>query len=1387
MSAPKQQIIINNNNKPQQQSDQNNEAHLNSASSPQRVQPSSPQGSQQQQQQGGYNQNYIGKRQQYQPNQPPYQPPQHNNNSNNRGPPTNYQQYPPQNYQQYPPQTYYQAPINPQFYPQGPPPQQPNFVSQQTGPIPQQPPGFNNQSPIPQPQQPSQPQPSQPQQPLSPQTSSPSSPQHVVIQPNQPNQQQNANRKPSALKPSVQHNTIPNIPRTHSAPPSLEEQQQQQQHPNNIKGFTPEKRTPIQHPPQYVIPPQQFGKPMYPTPQQMYYQPQNPYGYFQQVPVNSMIPQTTVKKTLEIIDPATNEKVIITSPPKSSTTPSTVSPTPNTSSPTTNGNSTPSVSGSGSGSTGGYVTSFSSGNVNLRKNKQSGETTPIKDASTNTSTPATPSSKAESTTEAETTSKPSTPSTTTVDSVSSTTTPEKSNVVTTATTPEAETKIETTVTPTTEVQPEVKSIVEEPPKEEVKPTEVKPVEPTKEESIKVESTKEDSSVVKPTTTKEEPTVEEKKKEETPVTPAAEKKEEPIVKTEAPVTDSTIKTSAEKESTDSTTTAPVSTTTTATTNGKVEEELEEWEKKGEEDFTIVPSADSSSSITTTPATSLVFRNSGEKIVYSKELMMSLKPKSMEEPTGPLKDLKNQIETNTNQNQLNRSGNKIGGNQQNKNMGMGGMNMNPNYPSQMNMKYPPQMNMKYPPKNYNNQGQQQGNPNFNKYAPGYQYQQQIQQGMPPPTLQPNPYQPQQATYGITFSRDPVQPPISSQPVNEKRWVPTKINSLDESQKTLRKANFILNRITPERFDILTEELLELGIVDDEKVHKGTIDLIFDKALNESKFCTMYTNLCKKIFEFEKSKKEVAKRAVFEKIGVIETENYNKMSNKQRDEFDQEHNVKAVFRTLLLSTCQKEYEKIPFETVDKVPEDLKPEEKADFEESQFKERKRIFGLIKFIGELFKQQMLSEKIVHGIMISLIGELQRPSEIKLECFCKLLSIVGKTLSQNEQASNYLTSYFQRMQQLVDNSQTLSQRIRFLIQNVMDLKNSNWIPKVDESAKTLKEVEATQNKQEDNRKSNPTGVKNTSNVKNMFNASFNFGGPNVKPMMAPPMNYNKNAPGIKPPAQFQPKPYPYNNNYNNQQQQQQQQQQPQQQQQQHYGNNMMNNNNNNYNRGPMGNMNNVNNTNNNSSSNNSVNAEIQKKWDAVSTSITDSINEFLELKDEEEFVECVKSYVPSTDLYPHVISQLISTACAKQKDEPLIKKLIFTLVSDIKLFSTAQFKSGYELFISSLPDLFEDRPSAFKSVASVFYSFVLSQEGLVTITQFANAFTKVLDDCGSSIPKVLFEFILQFEDPKKAAQLFVDNKVGVQGFFIEKDFSKITQTAISYNKDLQPFFDIVKL
>lgn len=139
---------------------------------------------------------------------------------------------------------------------------------------------------------------------------------------------------------------------------------------------------------------------------------------------------------------------------------------------------------------------------------------------------------------------------------------------------------------------------------------------------------------------------------------------------------------------------------------------------------------------------------------------------------------------------------------------------------------------------------------------------------------------------------------------------------------------------------------------------------------------------------------------------------------------------FRKLLLSRCQNEFEK---NTVDETAREVKlkeieactdPEKKKELqfnlEEEERKIRVKSVGNVRFIGELFKQGMLTTKIMMQCLRMLLQSIEEES---LECLCKLLTTIGRDLEINKNQD--LKPTFLKMQEIVDRKHgKISSRVR---------------------------------------------------------------------------------------------------------------------------------------------------------------------------------------------------------------------------------------------------------------------------------------------------------------------------------------------------------------------------
>jgi hypothetical protein len=132
----------------------------------------------------------------------------------------------------------------------------------------------------------------------------------------------------------------------------------------------------------------------------------------------------------------------------------------------------------------------------------------------------------------------------------------------------------------------------------------------------------------------------------------------------------------------------------------------------------------------------------------------------------------------------------------------------------------------------------------------------------------------------------------------------------------------------------------------------------------------------------------------------------------------------------------------------------------------KKKMLGNVKFIGELGRLDLLSEAILHKCIKTL---LDKPRDKKysdmsenLECLCKMMPSIGKKLDQGE-SIKLMDQYFERMRKLRSLGSTkinekdtgLPTRIKFLLQDCIDLRANNWVPRqtqIDQAPKTMTEV-----------------------------------------------------------------------------------------------------------------------------------------------------------------------------------------------------------------------------------------------------------------------------------------------------------------------------------------------
>jgi hypothetical protein len=231
-------------------------------------------------------------------------------------------------------------------------------------------------------------------------------------------------------------------------------------------------------------------------------------------------------------------------------------------------------------------------------------------------------------------------------------------------------------------------------------------------------------------------------------------------------------------------------------------------------------------------------------------------------------------------------------------------------------------------------------------------------------------------------------------------------------------LLNKLTLEKFESLGSQFAALKIYSLEDLTE-VCRLVFEKAILEQHFCSMYADLCKKLSESYPS------------FVIVEDG----------------RNVTQTFKRLLLNMCQKE-----FECLLPAKDALTVEEVDD---SERKYRRRTLGNIRFIGELFKLGLLREAIMHSCVTRLLVPIPSsttptqngapttstlPTEEDLEALCKLLRTMGKRLDHPGVDRQQMDRYFTMIANLSTNRE-LPSRNRFMLLDLIDLRKNEWVPR----------------------------------------------------------------------------------------------------------------------------------------------------------------------------------------------------------------------------------------------------------------------------------------------------------------------------------------------------------
>jgi translation initiation factor 4G len=222
-------------------------------------------------------------------------------------------------------------------------------------------------------------------------------------------------------------------------------------------------------------------------------------------------------------------------------------------------------------------------------------------------------------------------------------------------------------------------------------------------------------------------------------------------------------------------------------------------------------------------------------------------------------------------------------------------------------------------------------------------------------------------------------------------------DSPEVVERNVKALLNNLTMEHFDSISDQIIVWANKSEKEKDGRTliqvIKLVFKKAADEATFSEMYARLCRKML-----------------VQISPKVQDDNMKNSEGKPLA----GRNLFIKYLLNRCQEDLERGW----------AAKEVTAATAASKAKRRK--LGLIRFFGELFKLQMLTERLMHECIQKLLGNVENPDEDEIESLCMLLTTVGSQLD-TPRVQAHLDVYFSRMRALTKNK-NVNARMVFMLQ-----------------------------------------------------------------------------------------------------------------------------------------------------------------------------------------------------------------------------------------------------------------------------------------------------------------------------------------------------------------------
>lgn len=294
---------------------------------------------------------------------------------------------------------------------------------------------------------------------------------------------------------------------------------------------------------------------------------------------------------------------------------------------------------------------------------------------------------------------------------------------------------------------------------------------------------------------------------------------------------------------------------------------------------------------------------------------------------------------------------------------------------------------------------------------------------PSLTPRFFSPmqnfQQLFQGSTVAGTAFSGPSSDRPTPVTQTASRNSAPVEEDQLVKRKVKALLKKLTMDGFDSISDQIIEWANKSKRAKDGSTLmqvtKLVFEKAKDEER-SELYARLSRK---------------------MVERISPNVQDESVRDAQGLPISGGMLFRRHLLNKCQEDFERgWSIKEVEIAAAAARASRMAGdandgtglrlaITYAAAEAKRQGLGLVRFMCELFKLRLFSERIMHQCIQKLLSNVVNPKEEEIESVCKLFTTVGRILD-NPKARIHMDIYFERMRNMVTRS-TFDVRLRLTL------------------------------------------------------------------------------------------------------------------------------------------------------------------------------------------------------------------------------------------------------------------------------------------------------------------------------------------------------------------------